>query len=94
MRALIRRGEAALILPFRGGGPPKVVEGRVRLIRAWPYLMAMRPARSMRRMTTPHPDKTREPDAAAWLAENREAISSANAWVEAHGLPLRDFRLF
>ncbi|WP_199797830.1 type II toxin-antitoxin system CcdA family antitoxin [Porphyrobacter sp. HT-58-2] len=45
-------------------------------------------------MTTPNPDNTLDPDAAAWLGDNREAISSANAWVEAQGLPLRDLRLF
>ncbi|WEK47252.1 MAG: type II toxin-antitoxin system CcdA family antitoxin [Candidatus Andeanibacterium colombiense] len=29
-----------------------------------------------------------------WLAENREAIESSNAWVEKHGLPLAKYRLF
>ncbi|MBB6229486.1 type II toxin-antitoxin system CcdA family antitoxin [Polymorphobacter multimanifer] len=29
-----------------------------------------------------------------WLAENREAIDSSNAHVEAHGLPLARYRLF
>lgn len=27
-----------------------------------------------------------------WLAENREAIESSNAWVEEHGLPLAKYR--
>jgi len=27
-----------------------------------------------------------------WLAENREAIESSNAWVEKHGLPLAKYR--
>jgi antitoxin CcdA len=31
---------------------------------------------------------------AKWLAENREAIESSNAWVEKHGLPLAQYRQF
>jgi len=29
-----------------------------------------------------------------WLNENREALDSYNAWVEANGLPLSKYRLF
>jgi antitoxin CcdA len=29
-----------------------------------------------------------------WLAENRAALDSSNEWMEAHGLPLTDLRLF
>lgn len=29
-----------------------------------------------------------------WLAENREALDSSNAYVEKHGLPLARHRLF
>lgn len=29
-----------------------------------------------------------------WLAENAEAIASSNAWVEKHGLPLAEYRMF
>jgi antitoxin CcdA len=29
-----------------------------------------------------------------WLAENREALESSNAWVEKHGLPLAKYRQF
>ena len=36
-------------------------------------------------------DKARK---AQWLAENREAMDSSNAWVEKHGLPLARFRVF
>jgi antitoxin CcdA len=32
--------------------------------------------------------------AEAWLEENRAALDSYNAWVEAHGLPLEKYRLF
>ena len=35
-----------------------------------------------------------EARAARWLEENREAIESSNAWVEANGLPLAHLRLF
>jgi hypothetical protein len=28
----------------------------------------------------------------AWLAENRQALESSNAFVEAHGLPLELYR--
>jgi antitoxin CcdA len=31
---------------------------------------------------------------ARWLEENREALESSNAWVEANGLPLAKYRLF
>jgi len=39
-------------------------------------------------------DAIREAEAAHWLAENGEAVAAANDWVEAHGLPLADRRLF
>ncbi|WP_233810300.1 type II toxin-antitoxin system CcdA family antitoxin [Paraburkholderia sp. HP33-1] len=29
-----------------------------------------------------------------WLKENEEAIASSNAYVEQHGLPLDEFRMF
>ncbi len=29
-----------------------------------------------------------------WLEENRQALESSNAWVEANGLPLAKYRLF
>jgi antitoxin CcdA len=35
-----------------------------------------------------------EARAAKWLAENREALESSNAWIEANGLPLASKRLF
>lgn len=31
---------------------------------------------------------------ARWLAENRDALESSNAWVETHGLPLASMRRF
>ncbi|MDR2838010.1 MAG: type II toxin-antitoxin system CcdA family antitoxin [Azonexus sp.] len=35
-----------------------------------------------------------EKRAERWLAENREAIESSNAFVETCGLPLEQFRMF
>ena len=35
-----------------------------------------------------------EARAAAWKAENAEAIASSNAYVEEHGLPLAKYRQF
>lgn len=35
-----------------------------------------------------------EARSARWLKENREALESSNAWVEANGLPLAKYRLF
>lgn len=35
-----------------------------------------------------------EERAARWKEENREAMESSNAWVEANGLPLAKHRLF
>jgi antitoxin CcdA len=32
--------------------------------------------------------------AEVWLAENREALESSNAYVEVHGLPLARYRNF
>lgn len=32
--------------------------------------------------------------AALWIAQNREAIESSNAYVEKHGLPLESVRMF
>jgi hypothetical protein len=29
-----------------------------------------------------------------WLEENAEAIKAWNAWVEEHGLPLEEYRMF
>lgn len=29
-----------------------------------------------------------------WLEENADAIAASNAWVEEHGLPLEEYRLF
>lgn len=29
-----------------------------------------------------------------WREENREAIASSNTWVEKHGLPLSQYRVF
>ncbi len=29
-----------------------------------------------------------------WISENWEAIQSSNAWVEEHGLPLAEYRMF
>jgi len=29
-----------------------------------------------------------------WLAENREALDSWNAWVEEHGMPYAEYRQF
>jgi hypothetical protein len=34
------------------------------------------------------PDRPQPPSADSWLEENREALESSNAYVEAHGLPL------
>lgn len=39
-------------------------------------------------------DAIREAEAARWREENGAAISEANDWVEANGLPLADRRLF
>ena len=36
----------------------------------------------------------KEARAARWLEENREALESYNRYVEEHGLPLADLRLF
>lgn len=35
-----------------------------------------------------------EKRAERWLQENMEAIESSNAYVEKHGLPLDEFRMF
>lgn len=34
------------------------------------------------------------PEARRWRAENAEAIKAWNAWVEEHGLPLEEYRMF
>ena len=39
-------------------------------------------------------DAIREAEAAQWLAENQTALEASNDWVEAHGLPLAEHRLF
>jgi antitoxin CcdA len=31
---------------------------------------------------------------ARWLEENRAAIDDYNKWIEEHGLPLEDYRIF
>ena len=36
----------------------------------------------------------RDRKAQLWLEENREAMESWNRWVEEHGLPLAEYRLF
>ena len=36
----------------------------------------------------------RRAKAAAWLAENAEALDSSNDWVARNGLPLERYRLF
>jgi hypothetical protein len=33
-------------------------------------------------------------EARRWLEENAEAIKSWNEWVEEHGLPLEEYRMF
>lgn len=35
-----------------------------------------------------------EAKAQAWRRENAEALASSNAWVDAHGLPLDQYRQF
>lgn len=35
-----------------------------------------------------------EARAARWLADNKDAIDDANAYIDAHGLPLASLRLF
>ena len=39
-------------------------------------------------------EAVRKAKAAEWQRENAEAIVSANAWVEANGLPLARYRQF
>jgi antitoxin CcdA len=39
-------------------------------------------------------DAVRAAEAAQWQEENRAALASSNAWVEANGLPLARFRMF
>lgn len=39
-------------------------------------------------------ETVKEARAAAWLAENRAALDSYNSYIEEHGLPLEDYRLF
>jgi len=39
-------------------------------------------------------ETVKEARTAAWLAENRAALESSNAYVEKHGLPLEEYRLF
>ncbi len=36
----------------------------------------------------------RQTQAERWMAENRHALDSSNAYVESNGLPLQRFRLF
>lgn len=90
---LILKGWRAGILTFRGGGPPKVVEGRAKPRRALPYFMTMRRTGRLHDMCTLPTDNSRETAAADWLQVNREAMIASTEWVEDHGLPLRDHRL-
>lgn len=39
-------------------------------------------------------DAIRAEKARLWLEENREAIDAHNRWVEEHGLPLAEYRMF
>jgi antitoxin CcdA len=39
-------------------------------------------------------DAIRAEKARRWLEENREAIDAHNRWVEEHGLPLAEYRMF
>ncbi|HET9640139.1 MAG TPA: type II toxin-antitoxin system CcdA family antitoxin [Allosphingosinicella sp.] len=39
-------------------------------------------------------DQLRHAVREAWIAENREAIESWNAWTEKNGLPLEHYRAF
>jgi antitoxin CcdA len=39
-------------------------------------------------------DQIRQAVREAWIAENREAIESWNAWTEKNGLPLERYRAF
>ena len=71
-----------------------MVEGRARIGLSRPDLMAMRRADSLRGMISSDENHLSEVTAAKWLEENGEAILSSNAWIEAHGLPLRGCRLF
>lgn len=36
----------------------------------------------------------KEARATRWLEENKAALESSNAWIEANGLPLAKYRLF
>jgi post-segregation antitoxin (ccd killing protein) len=40
------------------------------------------------------PDLDRDASAAAWLAENRDAVTAWNDLVDAHGVPLAPYREF
>jgi len=39
-------------------------------------------------------EAVREARAERWIEENKAALESSNAWVEANGLPLEKYRLF
>ena len=42
----------------------------------------------------PHGDPAPPMSRERWLAENRPAMDAWNAYVEAHGVPLAEFRQF
>ncbi|MFO6429412.1 type II toxin-antitoxin system CcdA family antitoxin [Erythrobacter sp. W302b] len=71
-----------------------MVEGRVRVRRVVPNLMAIRWAGSSLGMSTPPTKDPLETAADEWPQVNRDAIVASNAWLEEHGLPLHDHRLF
>jgi antitoxin CcdA len=52
-----------------------------------------RAAKSSKEKAPAGPDP-RSKRARQWLDENREALESSNDWVEKHGLPFAEFRLF
>ena len=39
-------------------------------------------------------DAVKKARAERWLEENKAALDSSNAWIEANGLPLEKYRLF
>jgi len=47
-----------------------------------------------RRSTTLSPSEVAIADVKHWKEENRSAIEAQNAWVDKHGLPLAEHRMF